>query len=112
MNIVPLLEKWGFNDTLINQFKAGGLGDFAMAYLLYKLFTPIRYPVTIGGTNLAIRYLRHRGKMAPKSDDVSLKKIYMHSKQHFRNSSLHRHRFRRSHNGIMKQKLADVKKVN
>lgn len=54
-DIVPYLESWNFSEKIIAPFRSGGLGDVALAYLMYKLATPARYTVTIGGTNLAIR---------------------------------------------------------
>ncbi|XP_061166615.1 uncharacterized protein C18orf19 homolog A-like [Saccostrea echinata] len=38
-------------------------GSYAGAYLMYKIATPARYTVTLGGTNMAIKYLRKSGKI-------------------------------------------------
>lgn len=51
------MEKLNFSEKIITPFRSGGLGNVAVAYLMYKLATPARYTVTIGGTNLAIRYV-------------------------------------------------------
>lgn len=40
-------------------------GNYAGAYLMYKIATPARYTVTLGGTNIAIKYLRKSGKIPP-----------------------------------------------
>lgn len=75
IDIVPYLESAGFSEKIINPFRAGGLGDYALAYLMYKLATPARYTVTIAGTNMVIRLLRSRGKIPPKSEEDSLREL-------------------------------------
>ncbi|KAJ8303552.1 hypothetical protein KUTeg_019948 [Tegillarca granosa] len=81
-DIVPLLEKWNFSETVIKPFKSSGLGNIAVAYLMYKLATPARYTVTLGGTNLCIKYFRKTGKMPPKAED-SLREIYKDGRDRF-----------------------------
>ena len=66
--MVPLMEWIGFSDKIINPFKNSGAGDFAIAYLMYKLATPARYTVTLAGTNVAIKYLRQTGHMEQKQE--------------------------------------------
>lgn len=66
VDIVPLLEKLGCSEKIINPFRNSSLGDAALAYLMYKLATPARYTVTLAGTNYAIRYLRRVGKVPAK----------------------------------------------
>lgn len=43
-------------------------GNYAGAYLMYKIATPARYTVTIGGTNLAIKRLKKSGKIPTVKD--------------------------------------------
>jgi hypothetical protein len=64
-----------FSETVISPFREGGLGPFALAYLMYKLATPARYTITIGGTNVMIRLLRKKGKMPPKSEQDSIREL-------------------------------------
>ena len=66
IDIIPVLEKLGFSDKIINPFRNSSLGDIALAYLMYKLATPARYTVTLAGTNFAIKYLRKAGKVPAK----------------------------------------------
>ncbi|KAK6185353.1 hypothetical protein SNE40_007606 [Patella caerulea] len=74
-DIIPLLEQLGFSETIMKPFKAGGLGNIALAYLMYKLATPARYTVTLGGTNLVIRYFKKTGKINVPEED-SLRSLY------------------------------------
>lgn len=95
IDIVPYLESAGFSDRIINPFRAGGLGDYALAYLMYKLATPARYTVTIGGTNMVIRLLRRQGKMPPKSEEDSLRQLMRQGRTQLR-SNLRRGRKKRT----------------
>lgn len=70
VDVVPVMEWLGFSEKVINPFKNSGAGDFAIAYLMYKLATPARYTVTLTGTNMAIGYLRKTGKMEPKQESL------------------------------------------
>lgn len=80
VDIVPFLESWNFGESYIKPFRAGGAGDFALAYLFYKLATPARYTVTIVGTNLTIKFLKRGGQMKPVSSEDTLTSLYKESK--------------------------------
>ena len=67
------MEQYNLPPTVISPFKHAGLGDIAVMYLLYKLATPIRYTVTLGGTNLAIRYLKSIGYIEPVAPEDSIR---------------------------------------
>jgi hypothetical protein len=62
---VPLLHWIGASEKIIAPFTKPGVGHAAVTYLMYKLATPARYTVTIGGTHLAVRYLRRLGYLPP-----------------------------------------------
>ena len=61
VNILPLLRWLGAPETVMSPFLVPGVGNAAVIYLMYKLASPARYMVTIAGTQLAVRFLRHRG---------------------------------------------------
>lgn len=63
IDIVPLLQSLGFGEKVIGTFTKAGVGNVAVAYLLYKIATPARYFVTIGSTKLLVKQLRSRGFM-------------------------------------------------
>ncbi|XP_018376719.1 PREDICTED: angiotensin-converting enzyme-like [Trachymyrmex cornetzi] len=61
VDVVQLLEYMNFSEKYIDLVRNSSAGDFAITYALYKIFTPIRYTVTVGGTTMAIRYLSKLG---------------------------------------------------
>ena len=52
-----------------------GAGHFAVAYLLYKIATPARYTLTLGGTQLTVKQLRKLGYMDPPAPEDSIKSL-------------------------------------
>ncbi len=44
-----------------------GASTFAIAYILHKVFLPLRAAITIGGLPLVVRQLRSMGWMKPKN---------------------------------------------
>ncbi|XP_039310770.1 uncharacterized protein C18orf19 homolog A isoform X2 [Solenopsis invicta] len=61
VDIVQLLEYMNFSEKYIDLVRNSGAGDWAITYALYKIFTPLRYTVTVGGTTMAIRHLSKLG---------------------------------------------------
>jgi len=62
-DVPALLEKLGIPDSIIDKVRDGNswTSYLVIAYGLYKIFTPLRYMVTLGGTGITIRYLKRRG---------------------------------------------------
>lgn len=61
---VPALLEWlGFPKSIIDKVKNGHSwkSHMIIVYALYKIFTPLRYMVTLGGTGIAKRYLNKLG---------------------------------------------------
>lgn len=54
MEYIHLSEKY------IDLIKNSNAGDYAVTYALYKIFTPLRYTVTVGGTTLMIKTLGYQ----------------------------------------------------
>ncbi|KAJ9586936.1 hypothetical protein L9F63_019480 [Diploptera punctata] len=65
VDIVALLENMGISEKLINPLRDSHAGYIAVAYALYKIATPIRYTVTLGGTTISIKYLKEWGYIKP-----------------------------------------------
>lgn len=65
VNIVKLMELLHFNEKYIDMVKNSSAGNWALTYVLYKVFTPLRYTVTIGCTTMAIRQLSKSGLVKP-----------------------------------------------
>lgn len=65
IDIEPMLTKVGVSDHHIETLKNSKASTALMAYALYKIFTPLRYTVTLGATEVTIRALRKRGFIKP-----------------------------------------------
>ncbi|XP_015277771.1 PREDICTED: protein FAM210A [Gekko japonicus] len=61
VNVVPFLESLGLPSSIVNILKNSQGGNLITAYALYKLATPARYAVTLGGTSITVKYLRKHG---------------------------------------------------
>ncbi|XP_034456227.1 LOW QUALITY PROTEIN: uncharacterized protein C18orf19 homolog B-like [Hippoglossus hippoglossus] len=64
VNVVPFLEIMGLPETLVGLLKNSSSGYTLTAYAIYKISTPARYTVTLGGTSLSIQYLRKHGYLS------------------------------------------------
>lgn len=64
VNLVPFLEYLGFPDKVVKLLENSQSGYALTAYAMYKIATPARYTVTLGGTSLSVKYLRKHGYMS------------------------------------------------
>uniref|UniRef100_G3UQ11 Family with sequence similarity 210 member A n=1 Tax=Meleagris gallopavo TaxID=9103 RepID=G3UQ11_MELGA len=64
VNVVPFLELIGLPDSIVDILKNSQSGNALTAYALYKIATPARYTVTLGGTSFTVKYLRKSGYMS------------------------------------------------
>lgn len=84
VDIVSILEYIGINEMLIEPFRNGNAhvkaGYLAVAFALYKIATPLRYAVTLGGTTVAINYLKKWGYIKPMPKKEQLKAMYLEQK--------------------------------
>ncbi|KAH9494602.1 hypothetical protein Btru_019688 [Bulinus truncatus] len=88
IDIVPYLEKWNFSEKVINPFRSDGkLGALAITLLMYKLAAPARYAVTLGATNVVIKYLRKEGKMKEIPQEDRLRSLYQEGKENLKTKS-------------------------
>lgn len=65
VDVVPIMEYLGLPESVISPLRKSGLNYIATASAMYKLATPARYTVTLGGTSVAIRALVKRGLIKP-----------------------------------------------
>ncbi|XP_020793124.1 uncharacterized protein C18orf19 homolog B [Boleophthalmus pectinirostris] len=61
VNVVPFLEMIGLPESLVSLLRDSSSGYALTAYAMYKIATPARYTVTLGGTSLSVQYLRKHG---------------------------------------------------
>lgn len=76
VDVVPLLEFAGLPESVISPLRKSGLGYIAAASAMYKLATPARYAVTLGGTSVAIRQLVKRGLIKPMPSGDQLRQMF------------------------------------
>uniref|UniRef100_H3D714 Family with sequence similarity 210 member Ab n=1 Tax=Tetraodon nigroviridis TaxID=99883 RepID=H3D714_TETNG len=57
VNVVPFLEMSGLPESIVGLLRDSSSG-LLTAYAMYKIATPARYTVTLGGTSLSVQYLR------------------------------------------------------
>ncbi|XP_043682084.1 protein FAM210A isoform X2 [Vespula pensylvanica] len=67
VDIVTMMEHLNLSEKYLNILRSSGAGNWAIIYALYKIFTPARYAVTIGGTTMSIRYLNRLGYLKASS---------------------------------------------
>lgn len=66
VDIGPFLSAIGVSDHHVESLRSSKASTALMAYALYKIFTPLRYTVTLGATEVTIRRLRRMGYMRQK----------------------------------------------
>ncbi|KAJ8938382.1 hypothetical protein NQ314_011515 [Rhamnusium bicolor] len=76
IDIIAILESWHVNERLINPLKDSSMGYVAVSYALYKIATPVRYTITLGGTTISINYLKKWGYIKPVPSKERIKKLY------------------------------------
>lgn len=81
VDIIGLLESLGFSETILAPIKNSTAGYFAFAFALYKLVTPLRYAVTVGGTTYAIRRLTALGWIKPVPSRERIKEMIQEKKE-------------------------------
>ncbi|PZC81147.1 hypothetical protein B5X24_HaOG213248 [Helicoverpa armigera] len=76
VDVLAVLQTLGVSETIIGPLRDSAAGYFAVALALYKLATPLRYAVTIGGTTLTIRKLKAIGVIKPVPSRERIKEIF------------------------------------
>lgn len=64
VNVVPFLEMIGLPESLVGLLRDSSSGYALTAYAMYKIATPARYTVTLGGTSFSVQYLRKHGYLS------------------------------------------------
>ncbi|KAM8869277.1 uncharacterized protein AB9W97_016701 [Spinachia spinachia] len=64
VNVIPFLELIGLPESLVGLLRNSSSGYALTAYAMYKIATPARYTVTLGGTSLSVQYLRKHGYLS------------------------------------------------
>ncbi|KAL4712812.1 hypothetical protein ACJJTC_011882 [Scirpophaga incertulas] len=95
VDVLGLLESLGVSETLMAPLRDSSAGYVALTYALYKIATPLRYAVTIGGTTFAINKLTSIGWIKPVPSRERLKEMLQEKKDtlqdRFNESKQHYH---------------------
>ncbi|KAI4500405.1 hypothetical protein M0802_004367 [Mischocyttarus mexicanus] len=67
VDVVAIMEHLNLSEKYLDMLRNSGAGNWAIIYALYKICTPARYAVTIGGTTMSIRYLNRLGYLKASS---------------------------------------------
>ncbi|EAT36218.1 AAEL011684-PA [Aedes aegypti] len=108
VDVIALLESMGVSQKLIDPVRDSSLGHIAVAYLLYKIATPARYTVTLGGTTLSIKYLVQWGYIKPMPSKAKLVQMYKDRKENLQERIAEK----KQDFHDRKQQLADAGKKN
>ncbi|XP_002025328.2 uncharacterized protein C18orf19 homolog A [Drosophila persimilis] len=76
VDVPSLLQYVHLSETIIEKVQSSDMGHYAIAYLCYKVATPLRYALTLGGTTVSIKYLVQRGHIKPIPSKNELIKMY------------------------------------
>ncbi|KAF0297575.1 Protein FAM210A [Amphibalanus amphitrite] len=87
IDVAGILESWGFSQTITDKLRNSAAGHIAVAYALYKLATPARYTVTLGGTTYSIKFLSERGYIKPVPSRQEMRDMYQDRRDEFREQS-------------------------
>ncbi|CAG9784249.1 unnamed protein product [Diatraea saccharalis] len=79
-DVLGMLEAWGVKESLIAPLRDSSAGYFALAFALYKIATPLRYAVTVGGTTFAINKLTAVGWIRPVPSRERIKEMFQEKK--------------------------------
>lgn len=61
VDVAALLQWFGVSETYVEKLSNSEMGYAALAYACYKVATPIRYTITVGGTTMTVKYLSDLG---------------------------------------------------
>lgn len=75
-----MLETMQVSETIVSKLRDSSMGHIAIAYLLYKIATPARYAVTLGGTTYSIKCLSRLGYIKPMPTKQEFKQMYQDQK--------------------------------
>ncbi|ALC49790.1 CG14613 [Drosophila busckii] len=80
VDVPALLQYMHLSETIIEKVQGSDMGHYAIAYLCYKVATPVRYALTLGGTTISIKYLVQWGHIKPMPSKRQLMKLYENTK--------------------------------
>ncbi|XP_016923735.1 uncharacterized protein C18orf19 homolog A isoform X1 [Drosophila suzukii] len=80
VDVPALLQYVHLSENIIEKVQGSDMGHYAIAYLCYKVATPLRYALTLGCTTVSIKYLVQHGYIKPMPTKNELIKMYENKK--------------------------------
>ncbi len=71
VDVVSILQWCGLSEAYLEKLQHSEWQYYALAYACYKVATPVRYTVTVGGTTWSIHYLQKWGMLKTSADLAS-----------------------------------------
>lgn len=107
--MVALLERMNVSEKIINPLRSSSVGYYALTYALYKVASPVRYAVTIGGTTWSINYLTKWGYIKPVPSKAEMQLMYEDRKERFDRKRDELRRKLRQHRAELKKRVGSKK---
>ncbi|KAH8245377.1 hypothetical protein KR032_009549 [Drosophila birchii] len=76
VDVPALLQYLHLSENIIQKVQSSHMGHYAIAYLCYKVATPLRYALTLGCTTISIKHLVQHGYIKPMPTKDQLIKMY------------------------------------
>ncbi|XP_017029268.1 uncharacterized protein C18orf19 homolog A [Drosophila kikkawai] len=76
VDVPALLQYLHLSENIIQKVQSSHMGHYAIAYLCYKVATPLRYALTLGCTTISIKHLVLHGYIKPMPTKDQLIKMY------------------------------------
>lgn len=67
LDVIKIMEYLNFSQYYLDMVRDSNAGNLAVAYTFFKILTPLRYTVTVGGTTMAIRRFSKLGLLKASS---------------------------------------------
>jgi len=68
VDVGAIMQSCGVSEAYVEKVSKSEMGYFALAYACYKIATPARYTVTIGGTTMSVKYLTNMGYLKTSNE--------------------------------------------
>lgn len=75
VDVIGILESMNVSENLLGRVRSSAWVDVALSYLLYKLMSPVRYAVTIAGTQMVVKQFRSTGRIPAMREEDRLRNL-------------------------------------
>lgn len=75
IDVIGWLEWLEVSEKLLGPVRNSSFTNIALTYLMYKLASPVRYAVTIGGTQMVVKQFRKTGRIPELREEDRLRNL-------------------------------------